>query len=348
MKIVHILKSNKYSGAENVAITIINKMKDRNDIVYVCPEGEIREYLKKYNINYEPVKKISVKEIKRIIKKYKPDIVHAHDFSASVISAIASNRKNVISHLHNNNPRMKKINLYSIIYLCSTLKYKKILMVSQAIMDEYVFRKNIAKNVEILGNPIELEKIVKLSKEYKCDELYHIAFLGRLSDPKQPEKFIQLIKELKETIKNIKAVMIGDGPLREKCEKIIKENDLEKNIILKGFIKNPFPILKNSKVVCMTSKYEGFGLAAIEALVLGKPVVATDVGGLPDIVNDTCGKIYKEIEEAKKEVIKLLDNEEYYKSKSLNAIKRSQEMNNIDEYINKLEKIYKQCIGKGE
>ena len=172
--------------------------------------------------------------------------------------------------------------------------------------------------------------------------------MGRLSDPKQPEKFIQLIKELKETIKNIKAVMIGDGPLREKCEKIIKENDLEKNIILKGFIKNPFPILKNSKVVCMTSKYEGFGLAAIEALVLGKPVVATDVGGLPDIVNDTCGKIYKEIEEAKKEVIKLLDNEEYYKSKSLNAIKRSQEMNNIDEYINKLEKIYKQCIGKGE
>ena len=70
MKILHILNSNKFSGAENVAITIINNMKNDNEIIYVSPEGQIREHLQENNIDYEPVRKVCIKEIKRVIKKY--------------------------------------------------------------------------------------------------------------------------------------------------------------------------------------------------------------------------------------------------------------------------------------
>ena len=89
-KILHILRSNKFSGAENVVCQIINIFKtDKNfEMVYVSPEGPIKDTLKEKNINYIPIKKLSFLEIKRVINEYKPDVIHAHDFTASVLVAI--------------------------------------------------------------------------------------------------------------------------------------------------------------------------------------------------------------------------------------------------------------------
>ena len=343
MKILHILNTNKFSGAENVAITIINNMKNDNEIVYVSPDGSIRKYLEENQINYEPIEKVCVKEIRRVIKKYNPDIIHAHDFTASIISAMGTPKKiKIISHIHNNNIWIKKINLKTIIYLLSTLRYKKILIVSKSIIDEYVFKKFISKKIKVVGNIINIGKVKKMAQEKKFQEEYDIIFMGRLAEPKQPRKFIEVVKRLKDKFETIKAVIVGDGPLKEQSEQFIKENNLENNIELKGFKKNPYIYLKNSKILCMTSKYEGYGLVAVEALVLGKPVVATDVGGIPNIVNESCGKITSNINEMVDEITKLLNDENYYNEKSKNALKRSQEINDIDKYILKLKEIYSQ------
>ena len=345
MKVLHILNTNNFSGAENVVINIINNMKNNNELVYVSPEGPIRDYLEENDIMYEPIKKVSINEIKKVAKKYKPDIIHAHDFTASIIAAIVSPKKvKVISHIHNNNFWIKKVNLKTLIYLLSTIRYKKILIVSNSIINEYVFRKLIKKKTEVIGNVIDINKIKKLSEEKNIQNNYDVIFIGRLSMEKQPQKFIEIIKKLKEKNSEIKAVMVGDGSLKEECEKIIKDNNLEDNIELKGFKKNPYIYLKNSKILCMTSGYEGYGLVAVEALSLGKPVVATDVGGIPDIVNECCGRVTNSIDVMVKEIDKLLKDENYYKTKSNNTLKRIQEINDIDKYILKLEEIYKQCL----
>ena len=89
----------------------------------------------------------------------------------------------------------------------------------------------------------------------------------------------------------VKAVMIGDGELREIVEEKIQELGLEEIINLKGFLENPYEVLQKCKVLCMPSRWEGFGLAAVEALALGVPVVATEVGGLPGIIDESCGKL---------------------------------------------------------
>lgn len=341
MKILHILNSNKFSGAENVAITIINNMKSDNEIIYVSPEGQIREHLQENNIDYEPVRKVCIKEIKRVIKKCKPDIIHAHDFTASIISAIASNRKiKVISHIHNNNPWMKKVNLKTIMYLLSTIKYKKILLVSKSIIDEYIFKKFINKKVEVIGNIVDTNRVIKMSEEVNIQEDYDIIFIGRLLEQKQPVKFIELINKLKNSNKNIKAVMLGDGPLRTECEQEIEKYNLEENIDLKGFQKNPYAYLKKSKILCMTSEWEGYGLVAVEALSLGKPVIATNVGGIPSIVNDKCGKVTNNFDEMFNEINKLLDNENYYENRSINSYNRVKEINNVKQYINNIYNLY--------
>lgn len=344
MTILYILNSNKFSGAENVVITIINKMKDNNEVIYVSPNGPIKERLKENNIKYELVGKLSIKEIRRVIKKYNPDIIHSHDFTASILSSIFGKKVKVISHIHNNNSWIKRINIYSLMYLISTIRYKRILLVSHSILKEYIFGKFIKRKTEIVGNPIDIDKILRKSEEINIDESYDLAYLGRLSQEKQPEQFIKIVLELKKKIQNIKVVMIGDGPLKEKCQQMIKEYELSKNIVLKGFQKNPYVFLKKSKILCITSKVEGFGLAAVEGLALGKPVVASNVGGLPDIVNEKCGKITNNLRESVEEIERLLESNEYYKNKSDGALKKAQEMNNIDKYIMELEEIYKQCL----
>ena len=80
------------------------------------------------------------KELERVIKEYRPDVIHAHDFRSSVICSRLKSQV-IISHIHKNDPKMKSINMYSIIYLLSTFRYKRILVVSEIIKNEFIFKK---------------------------------------------------------------------------------------------------------------------------------------------------------------------------------------------------------------
>ena len=112
---------------------------------------------------------------------------------------------------------------------------------------------------------------------------YDLLFIGRLTEQKDPERFIELVEDIKKTKKDIQAVMIGIGELEEKCQDLINKKDLKNNITMLGFLENPFSIMKNCKACFMPSKWEGFGLTAIETMVLGIPVFCSGVGGLGEI-----------------------------------------------------------------
>ena len=98
MKILHLLQSGHFSGAENVVCQIIGLMKDELDIqmAYCSRDGQIRETLKEREIEYYPIKELTVAEIKRIIREYKPDIIHAHDMRASFVAARACGKITLI------------------------------------------------------------------------------------------------------------------------------------------------------------------------------------------------------------------------------------------------------------
>lgn len=345
MKIVlHILNTKTYSGAENVAITIIKELeKDkRYKAYYVSPRGDIERKLIAEGIKYIPVDKLCTKELKRVVKEYKPDVIHAHDFRASIFSSIAvQGDTKIISHIHCNPSWIKKVNFYSILYAICSIRYKKILTVSKAILDEYVFGGAIAHKSQVIGNIIDIEEIkIKSQEQYGIPNFYDICFCGRLSKEKDPIRFIRIICEIKKQIPNIIAVIIGDGELMEQCLELIKKEELDKNIKMMGFLDNPFCIMKNCKLLCMTSKWEGYGLVAAESLALGKPVIATNVGGIPSIVDESCGKTCNNDESMIDEITRLLMDNNYYKFKSTNAKNKINKINNRAEYMQRLKDIY--------
>lgn len=341
MRILHVLNSSSFSGAENVAITIIKQLeKDSNyECYYVSPKGPIEERLREEKIKYIPIEKLCNKELKRVVKEYKPDIIHAHDFRASIMSALIESKGiKIISHIHNNPIWIRKVNIYSMLYLMCSNKFNKILLVSKAIKDEYIFKKFIKNKCIVVGNVINENDVIEKAQKEENKNKYDICFNGRLTEQKNPLRFIKIISKIK--IPDVKVIMIGNGHLREKCEKLIKEKKLENSIMLAGFLENPYLMMNQSKILCMTSDWEGYGLVAVEALTLGKPVVATNVGGIPSIIDESCGKICDDDGDFIEEIEKLLSDEKYYEIKSKNTKTKLKKINNLPQYIKNLKEIY--------
>ena len=272
MKVLHLLVSDKFSGAENVAISIIDDLKNDYDFLYVSKKGEIEKILNEKNIPHKLLEKVSLSSVKKIIKEYNPDVIHAHDYIASTLAATSGFKGKIISHLHNDYPFAKKWNAYTLVYSKVSKKFDKIIVVSNAILNNAVFKDKIKAKTIVLNNIVDKERIEKLAKEDNKLGEYDVVFIGRLTDQKNPLAFIKIIKKLTDKKPEIKAVMMGDGELRKACEEKIKELNLENNLTLTGFVENPFPTIKASKCVIMPSKYEGLGLTAVESLILEKPV----------------------------------------------------------------------------
>jgi len=282
-RVLHILASNSFSGAENVACTIIKELESDFNMIYSALPGAIEEALIERGIDYELMNKLSRKNVKNIIKKYKPDIIHAHDFKASLILSTINYSSVKISHIHQNPTWFSKLNIKTILYYLAALKMDRIAFVSDSVLDEFIFKNKIKEKVITISNHVNRNMVLNKALD-NFDGEFDVCYFGRLSKEKNPIKFIEIIKLYIETYNRpISACMVGDGDLKDMCYNLIKEYNLESCIKILGFQKNPYKIINKVKCVIMPSIYEGFGLAAVESICLNKPVLNSGAGGLKQI-----------------------------------------------------------------
>src|SRR6056297_1322552 len=286
-KVLHLLRSNHFSGAENVVFQIINMFTDDNfEMVYCSRDGQIREALEKANIKFCPIKELTIKEVKRVVSDYKPDIIHAHDVSASVIASYFGSKYRVISHMHVNHESMSKINIKTILYLFCSSKFKHIFWVSKSSFDGYRFKNRICAKSSVLYNVMNRDSIINRANQDSNIYEYDVVYIGRLSYQKNPQRLMTVLKLAIELNPKIKIAIVGTGDLLDEVKKISKELGTENNISFLGFQSNPLKILNDSKVMVMTSRFEGTPMCALEAMALGVPIVTTPTDGLIDLIDD--------------------------------------------------------------
>lgn len=346
-RVLHIINSHAYSGAENVIITIMENTKDDFDSYYASPIGSIKDVLKKRNLEYIPINSnnLSVSNIKDVIKKCKPDIIHAHDFRAGIFSRLTFTSIPIINHLHNNSPWLKKYSIYTLLYAFCCYRFNKILTVSDSVMSEFVFGSHFRSKTKVVGNPFDADKVRSLADIATINDASDIIFLGRLTPQKNIFLLLDIIKILTKRFPELKVAIVGDGELKNRFIEKIAELELEKNIKMYGFLENPYGLIKNSKVLCMPSKWEGFGLAAVEALSLGIPVVCSGCGGLKDLIDDSCGCLCGyDTQKYAAEITQILLNKEYQEKKQKNALKRAGALSNINSYTNMIRGIYQNIL----
>jgi len=341
MKILHILSTNKLSGAENVVADICMMFEGIYEMAYCSVVGPIKQSLEDRGVEYIPIEKMSIFQIRKVIKEYKPDIIHAHDVRATVIATFVSGNIPVISHLHVNHENMRKVSLKSIFYLISSKKVEKIIIVSDSCINDYYFR-NLIKNKTIkLKNIIYLQRIKMLTDKDDNEYNFDFVFLGRLSYAKNPQRVAKVATNILKRCSDAKFGVIGEGELREEMENIFKDEGVIDRVIFTGHLPYPYKALEKAKCMLMCSRYEGLPIAALEAMALGVPIVSTPVDGMREIIiNYDTGFLSSKDEELANSVVRILSDEELYKSMSSLSRKRFQYLNDENYYKEKLKSIY--------
>lgn len=288
MKVLHLLQSNQFSGAENVVCQIIGMFKDNESVemAYCSQDGPIKDALSERNITFYPMSVLCVAEVKRVINEYKPDIIHAHDMRASFVAARSCGKIPLISHIHNNAFQSRGLSVKSIAYILAAKKAKHIFWVSESAYNGYFFKRFFKKKSSVLRNIIDIDS---LRKKMNCDSNcydYDVVYVGRLTYPKHPERMIEVLSKVCEKKSDVKIAIVGTGDLEDVTKQLVAEKGIENNVDFLGFRSNPLKIMHDAKVMIMTSRWEGTPMCALEAQSLGLPIVSTPTDGLCEIIND--------------------------------------------------------------
>lgn len=344
-RVMHLICTDVFSGAENVACQIMKGFKDVKgyEMVYCSPEGKNKISLDDRNIKFLKLDKFDVKNVKNAIKSFNPDIVHAHDIRASIMAAICCDKKvKIISHIHCNHENMRKINLKTIFYNMVCFKFSDIIWVSQSAFDNYIFKNKVIGKSIVLYNVINADEIYeKIDNDKNEYDKYDLMYLGRLTYSKNPERLIEIIRDIKKIKKDVRIAIVGSGNLEEKVKNLVKEYELQDNVKLLGYLVNPYKVLKSSKILILTSRYEGTPMVALEAIAMGKPIVTTPTDGMVDVVVDgETGYISNDNSELEEKIVSLLNDDEKYNKMIENIKKRNGEVNDINKYIRNIQDIY--------
>ena len=347
MRILHLLSSNKFSGAENVVCQIIEMFRGdtEKEFIYCSPDGAIRQALQERDVSFVPMSKLSVSAFKEIVQEVKPDIVHAHDMKASVLAAACVGRIPLISHVHNNNFNSQKPTLKAILYRYAAAKAKHIFWVSQSSMTGYYFHKGLEKKSTVLYNVINAEQLQQKAAQAECQTAYDIVYVGRLTYQKNPQRLIKVLKEVVKQQPNLEAAVIGIGDLEAEVQRLVVEENLQDNVHCLGFMSNPYGILKNSKVMLMTSRWEGTPMCALEAMALGVPIVSTPTDGLCELVeNGKTGYLSDEDGALIRACVEIVNEPDRWMELSAATKARSEEMMNIENYRSTLLNVYDNAL----
>ena len=317
---------------------------DASDIemAYCSRDGQIKEALDERGIKFFPMKKLCVSEVKRVIKEYEPDVIHAHDFNAAFNAALACGKIPLITHVHFNDVRARKLSVKSIASLIPVKKSKHIFWVSDSAFDQYYFKKCAKNKSEVLYNLIDIDALYKKMESDTDSYDYDVAYVGRITYQKHPERLIEVISKAVALKPDLKVAVVGTGDLENIAKTKAKELGVENNIDFLGFKSNPLKIIHCAKALIMTSRYEGTPMSALESLALGTPIVSTPTDGLCDIIDDGVNGYISDDDDILAERLKsiVLDDLLYLKlSDSAKILANKQ--NDINTYFKRLEVHYK-------
>ncbi len=343
MKLLHIANTDHFSGGENVICQIIAMFSnDENvEMAYVSPDGQIREALKERGIRFIPIKHMDKKELKAVFEKEKPDVIHAHDMKASMTTALACGKTRLVLHLHNNEYANRKISKKSVGFLLPAYKASHIFYVSKSAYEGYRFHKWFRKKSSVLSNILDIGLLAEKANKDLSDYEYDVIFLGRFSEPKNPLRLLAVIKKAVQQNPSLKVAVVGTGELEKEVMDKWRELHLEDNVDMLGFQSNPLKILKDAKLMLMTSRWEGTPMCALESMALGTPIVTTPTDGLVDLIDDgVTGFLSNDDDELAKKINLVASDTALRTKLSDNCITKSQKVNDIKVYKEALRKAY--------
>jgi glycosyltransferase involved in cell wall biosynthesis len=306
MRVLHFIDSLGRGGAEQLLVTLLPELARKNIEVSVAIRGGNAELAPELETKGIVVHRLNhrhrwnivgaARELAYIASIENPDVIHAHLYFPAVVTAFA------------------RISRFCMLPTCVTfhnlaygganslgikLTFRRLLArvlyrygingffaVSEAVANHYETKLSLPR-IAVIPNPVDLSLIRSLAIEGE-QEFEQIVLPGRIVAEKGHVDFLKALAQLREKERFPKLIIAGDGPLRAQIEGQAQKLGLFEKIYFTGSLphKEMLQVISNASIVVIPSRFEGFGLTALEAMALGRAVVSSDAGGLPEVVGD--------------------------------------------------------------
>lgn len=223
--------------------------------------------------------------------------------------------------------------------------------VSKSLRDDTYQLFDIKKDIKVIPNFIELDK-TEVAKKTLCSRSVMaeehqriITHISNFRKVKRIEDVIRIFYKIQQTIPS-KLMMVGEGPEKEKAEQLCHDLNIHQKVVFFGNSNEIDKILCYSDLFLLPSETESFGLAALEAMACGVPVISSNSGGLPEVNIDAKTGYLSDvgnIEEMSQNAISILKNNATLKQFKLNALENAKQFD-IQKILPLYEKIYQEAL----
>lgn len=354
MRILQVITSLSTGGAEKLISEISPMLRDKGHQVDVLAfDGADTAFkkaltdkgIKVYSFGkgcnvYNP---LFIFRLAKMMKNY--DIVHTHNTAPQLFAAIGSVLCSVVlcTTEHNTSNRRRNWKWYGWIDKWMYSRYRKVICISNSTEQNLrVFIEDTSDKICTIFNGINVTHYSQAIPVDKSTVSKHpkrkvVAMVAGFRYQKDQDTLIRAFNNLPE---DYELWLIGDGERRAMIEQCIKDNHLEDRVVFLGLRSDIPSILKSVDIVVQSSHWEGFGLAAVEGMAAGKPVIASDVEGLAQVV-EGAGLLFPLGDDKKlADMIKqLMEDKTYYQQVAAKCLERAQ-MFDIQNMVDAYNEVY--------
>lgn len=347
MKILHIIDSGGLYGAEVMLLNLAGEQMKMGIDPTICSIGERNiiekpletEALKrgvkirKFRISPGP-NIVGALKILRFAHNEKFDFIHSHGYKGNILLGFIPKRFRkipLITTLHGwtSTKALSKMKLYEWLDAKSLKHIDAVVAVNRVMLMHSMFKNNGHTNLFVVNNGIPAlnfttgkmapQKNCSLNRDIIefCQNGFIIGSIGRLSKEKGFNNLIESVYELNKTGVKAKLIIIGEGYERDNLERLTMKLGMKDNVLMPGYENKAWQYLPLFDVFVLPSLTEGFPITILEAMQSGVPIVATRVGGVPEILDEgAAGVLVKpgDVKVLTQEILSLLKNPAYSKN----------------------------------
>ena len=297
MKIIQIMPEFGFAGAEIMCETLTYELRKMGHHVIVVSMYDthtpITERLEGAGVDVRYLGKKAGLDVslygklRKLFKEEKADVVHTHlyapkyAFPAAMLAGVKKRVHTVHNVAEKETGRVdRKLNCFFFRH-CGVIPVALSDLVCDSILKVYAMDKDA---VPVIQNGVNLSKCLP-KKEYGCVGNFKILHIGRFSAQKNHEGLLRAFARFHEKHPDSELWLIGEGETRESSQVFVAEQNLSESVKFLGAQSSVHDFLHDADIFTLPSLYEGVPITLIEAMGTGLPIVATAVGGVPDMLD---------------------------------------------------------------
>lgn len=298
MKVIQIIPNFALAGAEIMCENLIYALQEKDiEVIAVSLydfHSPITDRLEKRGVDIRYLHKKTgldlsiIKKLYRLFKQEKPDVIHTHLYVTkyAIPAAVLAGVKRRIHTVHNiakkENGRLGRLLNKWFFKVNRVIPVALSLKIQESIIEEYKLNK---ERIPVVFNGIDLSKC-QPKTNYSFQGNFKILHIGRFMEQKNHRSLIKAFSVFHKKYPHSVLQLIGDGEKKSEIEELVATEGLIDSVQFLGLQSNVYDHLQNADVFTLPSLYEGVPMTLIEAMGTGLPIVATNVGGIPDMLKN--------------------------------------------------------------